>query len=146
MNNTQLVLLNTDWKLGHVRDDPVRPHIPMAWRASNGREVYGLEDDFGIMHAVVCVAYTKGIAITEDDLNNTDDPDTAMFYTVWSYTKGAGRQVIFDTAGVIKREKAHIKRFVTLSPLTEMAEKFHLRNGAQFLRKGKTCQNFEYTL
>jgi hypothetical protein len=33
---------------------------------------------------------------------------------------------------------------VTLSPLTEMAERFHIRNGAVFLRKGTLCQNFEY--
>jgi hypothetical protein len=140
-----LRLANDDWTLGHVKDDPVRPHLPMTWRVTNGREVYILEDDYaGIARAVVCVAYTNGIAITEDDLNNTQDPDTAMFYTVWSYDKGAGREIIFSTAEVIQREKPHIKRYCTLSPLTEMAEKFHLRNGAKFLRKGDTCQNFEY--
>ena len=142
-----LVLLNDDWQLGHINDDPVRPHLTKEWRTSNGREVYGLtEEGDGIMRAVVCVAYTKGVGITEDDLNNTDEPDTAMFYTVWSYARGAGRQIIFDTADVIKREKPHIKRFCTLSPLTEMAEKFHLRNGAKFLRRGETCQNFEYEI
>ena len=41
-------------------------------------------------------------------------------------------------------KRGWIKRFVTLSPLTEMAEKFHLRNGAELIYKGKTCQNFEY--
>lgn len=141
-----LKILNTDWQLGHVRDDPVRPHLPMAWRVTHGREVYGLEDDDGIMRSVVCVAYTNGVALTEDDLNNTENPDTAMFYTVWSYDKGAGREIIFSTAEVIQREKPFIKRFVTLSPLTEMAEKFHLRNGAKFLRKGDKCQNFEYVI
>jgi hypothetical protein len=142
-----LKLVNTDWSLGLVKDDPVRPHLPAYWRITNGREVYALEDDQdGIARAVVCVAYTNGVAITEDDLNNTVDPDTAMFYTVWSYEKGAGREIIFSTAEVIQREKPHIKRFCTLSPLTEMAERFHLRNGAKFLRKGETCQNFEYTL
>lgn len=142
-----LKLINDDWTIGYVRDDPVRPHLPMTWRITDGREVYLLEDgDAGVGRAVVCVAYTKGVAITEDDLNNTEDPDTAMFYTVWSYEKGAGREIIFNTAEVIKRDKPHIKRFCTLSPLTEMAEKFHLRNGAKFLRKGETCQNFEYEL
>lgn len=142
-----LRLVKDDWTLGYVKDDPVRPHISIPWRISNGREVYTLEDDeAGTPRAVVCVAYTKGVAITEDDLNNTEDPDTAMFYTVWSYAKGAGREIIFNTADVIKREKPHIKRYCTLSPLTEMAEKFHLRNGAVLLRKGETCQNFEYNL
>ena len=142
-----LKLINDDWTLGYVKDDPVRPHLPMGWRITNGREVYTLEDeDAGVARAVVCVAYTNGVAITEQDLNNTDNPDTAMFYTVWSYAKGAGREIIFSTAEVIKREKPHIKRFCTLSPLTEMAEKFHLRNGAKFLRRGDSCQNFEYHL
>jgi len=141
-----LKLVNDDWTLGYVKDDPVRPHLPMNWRITNGREVYCLENDIGIARAVVCVAYTNGVALTEEELNNTTDPDTAMFYTVWSYDKGAGREIIFSTADVIKRDKPHIKRFCTLSPLTEMAEKFHLRNGASFLRKGDKCQNFEYTV
>lgn len=141
-----LKLANDDWTLGHVRDDPVRPHLPMAWRVSNGREVYILEDDdHGIARAVVCVAYTNGVALDEEYMDEYwENPNTAMFYTVWSYDKGAGREIIFSTAEVIKREKPHIGRFCTLSPLTEMAEKFHLRNGASFLRKGDTCQNFEY--
>lgn len=138
--------VNDDWTLGLVKDDPVRPHLPMCWRITNGREVYALEDDYGIARAVVCVAYTRDVVITEDGLNNTDNPDTAMFYTVWSYDRGAGREIIFSTAQTIQREKPHIKRFCTLSPLTEMAEKFHLRNGARLLQRGDTCQNFEYTL
>ena len=141
-----LRMLRTDWDLGYLKDDPVRPHLPMAWRIQDGREVYGLEDDNGNMRAVVCVAYTNGVAITEDDLNNTANPDTAMFYTVWSYDKGAGREIIFSVAEVIRKNKLQIKRAVTLSPLTDMAETFHLRNGAKFLRKGETCQNFEYEL
>lgn len=143
-----LVLINDDWKLGYVKDDPVRPHISPSWRVSNGREVYGLEDEeAGTMSAIVCVAYTNGVALDENYMNDyVDNPNTAMFYTVWSYEKGAGRKIIFDTAETIKREKPHIQRFCTLSPLTEMAEKFHLRNGAVFLRKGEYCQNFEYQL
>lgn len=142
-----LKIINDDWSLGIVKDDPVRPHLPMAWRIKHGREVYMLEDDTaGVPRAVVCVAYTDGVAIDENELDNTLDPNTAMFYTVWSYDKGAGREIIFSTAETIQREKPHIKRFCTLSPLTEMAERFHLRNGAVFLRKGKSCQNFEYKL
>lgn len=142
-----LKLINDDWTLGYVKDDPVRPHLPAYWRTTNGREVYCLEDDeAGVARAVICVAYTNGVAKSEDDLNNTTNPNTAMFYTVWSYEKGAGREIIFNVSDVIKRDKPHIKRFVTLSPLTEMAERFHLRNGAKFLAKHDDCQNFEYKL
>ena len=47
---------------------------------------------------------------------------------------------------VQKRELGNIKRLVTLSPLTEMASKFHIRNGATLIGKSDTCQNFEYTI
>lgn len=139
--------VSDDWTLGYIKDDPVRPHLPMHWRVSDGREVYCLRDSQeGNVRAVVCVAYTNKVAITEDDLEHTADPKNAMFYTVWSYDRGAGREIIFETAKTIKKEKPHINRFVTLSPLTEMAEKFHLRNGAKLVRRGNSCQNFEYVL
>jgi hypothetical protein len=138
-----------------VKDDPVRPKIAADWRIQNGREVYALYEDqyaeqdtvlFEGPRAVICVAYTNGIALTEQDLNNTQNPNTAMFYTVWSYDRGAGREIVLSTAKHIKDTREDIARFVTLSPLTEMAERFHLRNGAEFLRKGEYCQNFEYML
>lgn len=143
-----LIKAQDDWTLGVTRDDPVRPHIPMAWRIANGREVYILADDTtDEARAVVCVAYTNGVAIDEEYMNDFwENPNTAMFYTVWSYDKGAGREIIFEVANKIKNEKPYIHRFCTLSPLTEMAEKFHLRNGASFLRKGEYCQNFEYRI
>ena len=37
-----------------------------------------------------------------------------------------------------------IKRFVTLSPLTEVARRFHTRNGAVELQVNSETQNFEY--
>ena len=138
-----------------AKDDPVRPNLAADWRLRQGREVYALYEDqyaeeapvlFEGPRAVICVAYTKGVALTEKDLDNTDDPDTAMFYTVWSYDKGAGREIVNAVAAHIKETRDDIIRHMTLSPLTEMAEKFHLRNGATFFRKGSYCQNFEYSL
>ena len=35
---------------------------------------------------------------------------------------------------------------ITLSPLTEMARTFHLRNGAEEIRVNEETQNFEYTI
>ena len=109
---------------------------------------YAQEDPvlFDGPRAVICVAYTNGIALTEQDLNRTDNPNTVMFYTVWSYDKGAGREIVLKTAQYVKETRPEIARFVTLSPLTEMAEKFHLKNGAKFLQKNNFCQNFEYIL
>ena len=44
------------------------------------------------------------------------------------------------------KKSNHLNRLVTLSPLTDMARKFHLRNGAKELQVNKTSQNFEYTI
>jgi len=68
-----------------------------------------------------------------------------VFYTVWSYARGAGRQMVLEASKAIKQSRP-VTRFVTLSPLTEMAERFHLRNGAQLIARGTECQNFEYTI
>ena len=38
----------------------------------------------------------------------------------------------------------HIDRLITLSPLTDMARKFHLKNGAKEVQVNLTTQNFEY--
>lgn len=125
-----------------VKDDPVRPHIKAGWRVSPGREVYGLYDGDKI-RAVICVAYTDEVPTCERDLGWVGT-DVAVFYTVWSYDRGAGRDIVFAVADHIKEFNPYVKRYVTLSPLTEMAEKFHLRNGAKFVKKHTDCQNFEY--
>lgn len=129
---------------GILKDDPVRPHISKAERLSDGRQVFVLENN-GRIVAVICVAYTNAIPKDEFELSayNAFDGTCAIFYTVWSYEKGAGREIIQRVSDHLMK-RGWIKRFVTLSPLTEMAEKFHLRNGAELIYRGKTCQNFEY--
>ena len=129
---------------GILKEDPVRPHISKAERLSDGRQVFVLEND-GRIVAVICVAYTNAIPKDEFELSayNAFDGTCAIFYTVWSYEKGAGREIIQRVSDHLMK-RGWIKRFVTLSPLTEMAEKFHLRNGAELIYRGKTCQNFEY--
>jgi len=129
-----------------VADDPVRPHIPAEWRTTGGREVYGLFEDESaeILRAVICVAYTDQVPTNESEMDNRGT-DVAVFYTVWSYDRGAGRDIVLSVAEHIKNT-TFVKRYVTLSPLTEMAERFHLRNGAELIGKYDDCQNFEYTV
>ena len=122
-------------------DDPVRPNIGERDRFLYGREVYALWT-----YAICCVAYCDDVPKTEKQLATMAGLDIAVFYTVWSYKKGAGRQIVLETANHIKKVHSNIKRFVTLSPLTEMAERFHLRNGATLLAKHKYAQNFEYKI
>lgn len=134
-------------------DDPVRPHIDHAWRLEYPREVYALYEDKYAQYdevlletpmAIICVAYCDRIPTCEQDLKHTGT-QVAVFYTVWSYSKGAGRTIVNQTADLIKRTHDP-QQFVTLSPNTEMAERFHLSNGAEFLARYDSCQNFEYHL
>jgi len=127
-----------------VKDDPVRPHLAADWRMRSGREVYALREDDEIT-AVICVAYMDEVPTCEQDMK-WPGIDIAVFYTVWSYKKGAGRKIVLETSKHIKKVHTNIKRFVTLSPLTEMAERFHLRNGASLLAKHPYAQNFEYKI
>jgi len=129
-----------------IKDDPVRPHISAEWRTRSGREVYGLyaDESFEDLRAVICVAYTDEVPTCEGDMKWVGT-DVAVFYTVWSYDRGAGRDIVFAVAEHIRKTNPDVKRWVTLSPLTEMAKKFHLKNGAKFIAKHMECQNFEYT-
>lgn len=135
-----------------IANDPVRPHIPFESRVGNGREIFVLDnDDSKDIEAVICVAYTTEVPTNEYELDlfsqaacqDNQHGNIAVFYTVWSYKKGAGREIVNQTAEYIRKYRP-VNRFVTLSPLTEMARKFHLSNGAKLLAEHKDCQNFEY--
>ena len=125
-----------------LKDDPVRPHIELDWRTRPGKEVFVLDDN-GEITAVVCVAYMDEVPASEHELR-WPGVSIAVFYTVWSYRKGAGREIITRTQEEIKKNNPHVKRYVTLSPLTDMATRFHTRNGAKLIRKSHSAQNFEY--
>jgi len=139
-----VIRLATSEELKHIDNDPVRPHISAEWRTRQGRQVYVLERDNEVA-AVICVAYTDEVPTSEQDMKWIGT-DVAVFYTVWSYQKGAGREIVNGVAEHIKRTNPDVKKFVTLSPLTEMARKFHISNGAKFVAKHMTAQNFEYFL
>ena len=146
------IIENSDlWHL--FKDDPVRPHLSENFRTSLGRQAFALyNQDESQVRAVICCAYTNSVPITEHELDlfsqaacadETTPPRIAVFYTVWSYDRGAGRDIVF-AARDYARDVRSCTRFVTLSPLTEMAEKFHIKNGAVLLDRGTECQNFEY--
>ena len=44
------------------------------------------------------------------------------------------------------KKSNHLNRLITLSPLTEMAPNFHLKNGAVEFQVNKETQNFEYKI
>ena len=125
-----------------VKDDPVRPAIPTASRVHDHAEILVLQED-NLTAAVVCVAYLNDIPTTEHELGQTGN-NVAAFYTIWSYRAGAGRQLIREARHYIESTRPQIKRFVTLSPKTEMARRFHLSNGAHVLKLNADTVNYEY--
>ena len=140
----------------NISEDPVRPELDNIFRTSYGRKIYGVKFKDEI-YAVMCFAFTDEIpkSVEELDLFSQDaflknvqrDPDKvgriAIAYTVWSKKKGGGKLIVKEVYKMIKKSN-HLNRLVTLSPLTEMARKFHLRNGAVELQVNETTQNFEY--
>lgn len=125
-----------------VKDDPVRPAIPTASRIHDHAEILVLMDD-DKPAAVVCVAYLDQVPTTETELGKTGD-NVAAFYTIWSYIPGAGRRMIRAARIHIATSRPEIKTYVTLSPKTEMARKFHLSNGASMLADNETSVNYQY--
>ena len=138
-----------------TKEDPVRPELDIEFRTSYGRKIYGVKYK-GEIHAVMCFAFTNKIpkTVKELDLLSRDaflqsahrDQKVgriAIAYTVWSKKKGGGKLIVKEVFKMIKKSN-HLNRLVTLSPLTEMARKFHLRNGAIEIQVNETTQNFEY--
>ena len=135
----------TDEFFDRLTEDPVRPNIPNDIRVGNNRDVFVLKGEDNSVKAITCVSYQDQIPRTETELFNVDhEPNVAIFYTIWSYKPGAGRDLILNAVSYIKSNKPHISRFVTLSPPTEMARRFHLKNGASVFRNNTETVNYEY--
>ena len=152
IKGAELVELNSC----NVDEDPVRPELDVKFRTSYGRKIFGVKYKKEIC-AIMCFGYTNEIPknVKELDLMTKDahlqstlrDKNVgkiAIAYTVWSKKKG--RQI--NSKEVFKKIKRsnHLNRLVTLSPLTDMARNFHLRNGAIELQINEESQNFEYKI
>ena len=139
-----LIRIDNDMWIGYIKDDPVRPHISPYFRITENRTTFALmDDDEYAPRAIICVAFTSDVFTTEKDLTEYGN-NVAMFYTVWSYDRGAGREIIQQVVEWIKENSPEVTRFVTLSPKTEMARRFHTRNGAFQLQENKDSINYEY--
>ena len=140
-----------------VSEDPVRPELDVVFRRSYGRKIYGVKYKKEIC-AIMCFGFTNDIpkTVKELDLMTRDaylksaqrDQNVgkiAIAYTIWSKKKGGGKLIVKEVFKMIKKSN-HLNRLITLSPLTEMARKFHLNNGAKELQVNEETQNFEYKI
>lgn len=127
-----------------IKDDPVRPHIPLEQRVNDLAEIMILKAGDEVL-AATCMQWLKDIPEDEQDLIElASTHDVAVFYTIWSYAPGAGAELLKQAAIWLKQEYKDIKNIVTLSPQTEMAKRFHLKNGAKIRRENSTSVNYEY--
>lgn len=135
----------TDKLLALIKDDPVRPEIPADQRVDSHGRIYVLENDAGEAVAVTCVKFLEKIPESVEDLaDKVVNTNTAVFYTIWSYAAGAGRELITRAQEEIRSEYPEVKTYVTLSPKTEMARRFHLKNGASVYRENSDSVNYLY--
>ena len=141
----------------NTKEDPVRPELTNEFRTGSGRKIFGVKYK-GEIHAVMCFAYTNEIpknveelkkmsydAYLQSTLRGQNIGKIAIAYTVWSKKRGGGKLIVKEVYKKIKKSN-HLNRLVTLSPLTDMATKFHTRNGAKLLQINETTQNFEYKI
>ena len=131
--------------LSFIKDDPVRPEISKDFRVSDGRVVAALTDEEQQPEAMVCVSFHDFVPEDVEGLSKTSTvPTTAIFYTIWSYKSGKGRDLLYQAVKGIQAQYPSVTRFVTLSPKTNMARRFHLKNGAIVLRENIDTTNYEY--
>ena len=139
----------------NTTEDPVRPELDNEFRTSYGRKIYGVKYKKEI-YAIMCFAFTNKIPTSVQELDNLSKDaflqsalrdqkvgQIAIAYTVWSKKKGGGKLIVREVFKMIKKSN-HLDRLVTLSPLTDMATNFHLRNKAKLISVNETTQNFEY--
>jgi hypothetical protein len=135
-----------DSLLDLIKDDPVRPELTPEFRVNDNSQIFVLTDDE--THeplAVTCVKFLGKIPESVDDMTNqVMHANTAVFYTIWSYAAGAGRTLITEAQEEIRRQHPEVNTYVTLSPKTEMARRFHLKNGAEIYRENPETVNYLY--
>ena len=141
----------------NIKEDPIRPELDVKFRTNYGRKIFGVKYKKEIS-AIMCFGFTNEIptSVKELDLMTRDAylksaqrdqkiGKIAVAYTIWSKKKGGGKLIVKEVFKMIKKSN-HLNRLITLSPLTEMARNFHLKNGAIQLMVNEETQNFEYKI
>tara|TARA_Y100001973_G_scaffold73321_1_gene107014 strand:- start:61 stop:498 length:438 start_codon:yes stop_codon:yes gene_type:complete len=125
--------------------DPIHPNLAPDFKTAEGREVMGLKGGDGSWKAFMCYARTTEVPRSIEELVQLTHPkgEVVVPYTVWSFEKGAGREIVNQILDMARGESG-VLRVVTLSPQTEMALRFHSRNGAHVMRVNSETINYEY--
>jgi hypothetical protein len=141
-----LITTTADPLLSFVSDDPVRPEIPTEFRVQDNRFIATLLVDEQPT-AMVCISLHDFVPQTVEDLAKTSvEPTTCVFYTIWSYKAGSGAELLRRVLPELKAKYPTLTTFVTLSPKTELAKRFHLKNGAVVFRENQDTVNYDYSV
>ena len=128
-----------------VDEDPVRGELDLNFRLTANRSIFVLANSS--YESAICVAFTNEVPTTVDELDllsKVAGGNIAVFYTVWSKRPKAGRDLVFAVSDYIIENSEHVKRFVTLSPKTNIAYRFHTMNGASLIQENSMTDNYEY--
>lgn len=139
-----LITSTSDSLIDYIKDDPVRPEIPKEFRVDRGRYIAAIVED-NHPASMVCISLHDFVPTTVQELDKTvDTPTTVVFYTIWSYKPGSGAALLREAVKHIKQAHPNVTKFVTLSPKTEMARRFHTKNGAVILQENDSTINYQY--
>ena len=133
-----------------IEQDPIRPVELLGdpkRRFEMPFEVYALveKQGFGVAtNAVACIAHAWFVPQTEDDLmeigQDSEGGNIIVPYSLWSNKKGCGTLMI----NALLHKFKDAGKIITMSPKTEMAQKFHESNGAVLIQSNEESNNFEY--
>lgn len=139
-----LITSTNDNLISYIKDDPVRPELSAEFRVQSNRFIATLIEN-GQPASMVCISLHDFIPASVDELSPISDlPTTAVFYTIWSYKAGSGAVLLRESVKYLRENYSSVNTFVTLSPKTEMARRFHIKNGAIVFRENNDTINYQY--
>ena len=160
-----LIECNIEDHLHFMEDDPVRPDLfrDDTRRFQGPFRVFADVDEEGNPNAVICVVLTSFIPKDETELwklsagellllDQDDgelyeldgDPTVLCPYSVWSYGRGHGRQLINDLIDMAPISFPTVECVVTMSPTSRKVMGFHLGNGAEVVAYNESTINYGY--
>lgn len=146
---------SSKWQKEIDNNDSVRTELKgteyfdINWRINNSNRLMAYLSEEGSVdpQACLCVAFVDKVPEWIDELEGSaTDSKIVCCYSVWSNKRGAGVRIINEMLEYVKQHFKHVERVITLSPKTEMAAKFHIRNGASLLKENDKTVNFEYKI
>ena len=150
----QFAYAGSRWQAEIDNNDSVRTELKgtdyfdINWRINNSNRLMAhILDDLTVIdpEACLCVAFVDEVPEWVDGLEGSLESSKILCcYSVWSNKRGAGARIINEMLDYVITHFKGVERVITLSPKTEMAAKFHIKNGATLLQENEKTINFEY--